>query len=302
MKINRIVVAAVVLLLSGCWGSRYMSADADLEAIYVGLSYYDVVNEFGHPDATASDGMGGTKVAYNMVNLSGTRAAELYRQHTMRNRATKVTGTPSGGITFSFNDEMKCYAVDSDFQHERTKEAKAEKPAKPGDPRKPNPVKPKIPRTVEYPYYEECSPYAELVSIEKVEVDREKIKIYFQFRERTPEHRPLNDVGLYVMPEVYVEDVATGKRYGLLEADGIAIYPERSQFAHNRGGYDVLVYSLSFKPVSINTEFINIVEPGHSGFNFYGVDIRTTMTTKEELNPNRSLENEKVITNATNDC
>lgn len=282
-KSQTIIVALAVLLLSGCWGSRYISADADLEAIYVGQSYYDVVNEFGHPDATVSDGMGGTKVAYNSVNLNGTKAADLYRRFNMRNRSTKVTGAPSGGITFSFDDEMKCYAVDSDFQHERTKEARPEKPAKPGDPRKSNPIKPKIPRSIEYPYFETCSPYAELVSIEKVEVERDKIKIYFQYRERTPEHRPLNDVGIYVMPEIYVEDAVTGVRYGLVEADGIAIYPERSQFAHNRGGYDVLVYSLTFEPVSLNTEFINIVEPGHSGFNFYGVDIRTPITTKDEL-------------------
>ena len=282
-KINTIIMAAATLLIAGCWGSRYMSADTDLEEIYVGQSYYDVVNEFGHPDATISDGRGGTKVAYNSVNLNGTRAAELYSRFNMRNRATKVTGAPSGGITFSFDDEMKCYAVDSDFQHERTKEAKPEKPAKPGDPRKPNPIKPKIPRTVEYPYFEECSPYAELVSIEKVDVNRDCLIIYFQYRERTPEHRPLNDVGIYVTPEVYVEDRATGKRYNFRSADGIAVYPERSQFAHNRGGFDVLIYSLTFEPVSTNTEYINIVEPGHSGFNFYGVDIRTTMTTKEEL-------------------
>lgn len=283
MKVHTIVIAAATLLMAGCWGSRYISADADLEAIYAGMSYYDVVNEFGHPDATASDGMGGTRVAYNSVNLASTRAAELYRTFNMRNRITKVSGTPNGGITFSFDDEMKCYAVDSDFQHERVKEAKPGKPAKPGDPRKPNPVKPKIPRTVEFPYYEGCSPYAELVSIEKVEVDRNKIKIYFQYRQRTPERRPLNDAGIYVAPEVYVEDCVTGIRYELQEADGIALYPERSQFAHNIGGYDVLVYSLSFDPVSTYTEYINIVEPGHSGFNFYHVDIRTPLTTKDEL-------------------
>lgn len=280
-------MVAATLLMMGCWGGRYMSADADLEEIYVGMSYYDIVNEFGRPDASISNGMGGTMVAYNSVNLNGTRAAELYRLFNMRNRATGMTGTPNGGITFSFDDEMKCYAVDSDFQHERVKAARPEKPAKPGDPRKPNPVKPKIPRVVEYPYYQDCSPYAEVVSIEKVEVDRNMLTIFFQYRDRTPARRPLNDVGVYVTPEIYVEDCATGKRYKMLTADGIAIYPERTQFAHNAGGYDVLVYSLTFEPVSTFTEFINIVEPGHSGFNFYGVDIRTSMTTKEELREDR---------------
>lgn len=271
------------LLLAGCWGSRYVSADADLEAVYVGRSYYDIVREFGQPDATISDGREGTKAAYNNVSLSGTSAAPLYRQYNMRNRGTHVGGTPMGGITFSFTSEMKCYAVDSDFEHERIKEPKAEKPAKPGDPRRPDPVKPKIPRTVEYPYYESCSPYAEVVSIEKVEVDREKVKIYFQYRDRTPNHRPLNDQGIFVTGDVYLEDCTTLNRYSLVSAEGIAIYPERSQFAHNKGGFDVLNYCLTFEPIGLYTEFINIIEPGHSGFNFYGVDVRTPVTTKEEL-------------------
>lgn len=271
------------LLFAGCWGNRYVSADPDLEALYVGRTYYDVVREFGQPDATVSDGREGTRVAYNKVSLSGTAAAPLYRQYTLRNRSTHVSGTPMGGITFSFNSEMKCYAVDSDFEHERIREPKAEKPAKPGDPRRPDPVKPKIPRTVEYPYFESCSPYAQVVSIEKVEIDRERVKIYFQYRDRTPDHRPLNDQGIYVTPEIYLEDIRTGIRYSLRSAEGIAIWPERSQFAHNKGGFDVLNYCLTFEPVSLYTEYINIVEPGHSGFNFYGVDIRTPLTTKEEL-------------------
>ncbi len=287
LSIGLPLLASAFLLLAGCWGNRYVSADPDLEALYMGRTYYDIVREFGQPDATATDGREGTRVAYNNVSLSGTSAAPLYRQYNLRNRSTHVKGAPMGGITFSFNSEMKCYAVDSDFEHERIRQPKAEKPAKPGDPRRPDPVKPKIPRTVEYPYFESCNPYAEKVSIEKVEVDREKVKIYFQYRDRTPNHRPLNDQGIYIVPEVYIEDCNTGIRYKLLSADGIALWPEHSQFAHNRGGYDVLNYSLSFEPVSLYTEYINIVEPGHSGFNFYGVDIRTPLTTKEELKENR---------------
>ena len=39
------IVAA--LTLAGCWGSRYVSADSDLESVYKGRSYYEVVGEFG---------------------------------------------------------------------------------------------------------------------------------------------------------------------------------------------------------------------------------------------------------------
>lgn len=288
MKQRTLLLLLVSLMLCGCWGSRYVTADPALEDIYMGKSYYDIVREFGQPDATITDGREGTKVAYNHVSLSGTSAAPLYRQYNMRNRATRTTGTPMGGITFSFNSEMKCYAVDSDFEHERLKEAKAEKPAKPGDPRRPDPVKPRVPRTVEYPYFESCSPYAKVVSIERVEVDREQVKIYFQYRDRTPIHRPLNDQGIYVVPEVYLEDCRTGMRYSLVGAEGIALYPERSQFAHNKGGYDVLNYCLTFEPIGLYTKYINIIEPGHSGFNFYGVDVRTPITTKEELKSKES--------------
>lgn len=278
-----VFLSLLIPLVAGCASGRYVSADPDLEALYTGKSYYDIVNEFGQPDATVTDGRDGTKVAYNSRSLSGTAAAPLYRMYNMRNRSTRVTGTPMGGITFSFDSEMKCYAVDSDFEHERVKQPKAEKPAKPGDPRRPDPVKPKIPRSIDYPYVESRSPYAELVSIEKVQVDRDKTKIYFVYRDRTPEHRPVVDSGIYIMPEVYIEDCNTLIRYSLKSVEGITLYPDYTQFAHNKGGFDVLVYSLTFEPVSTYTEYINIVEPGHSGFNFYGVDIRTPMTTKEQL-------------------
>ena len=224
------ILTACTLLLAGCFGSRYVSADPDLEAIYVGSSYYDVVNDFGRPDATMKD---------------------------------------------AFD-----YAVNSDFQHEKVKEPKAEKPGKPLDPRKPGKVKPKIPRVLEFPYYKSCSPFAEVVSIERVEIDHFETTVHFQYKDRTPARRPLTDVGLYIMPEVYIEDMATGQRYALVEMKGITPYPERTQFAHNRGGYDILVYSLVFEPLPPDVEFINIVEPGHSGFNFYGVDVRTPLSEK----------------------
>lgn len=274
---------ACVMLAAGCGGSRYMSADADLEALFMGRTYYEIVDEFGRPDATADDGMEGTKAAYNAVSLNGTRAAELYRKYSMRNRATGISGTPVGGITFSFGPDMKCYAVNSDFQHERVKEAKPVKAGKPQDKRQPNKVKPMIPRSVDLPYWEERSPNADMISIEKVRVEKDQIIVYFQYRDRTPEHRPVNDYGLYIMPEVYLEDAVTGVKSKMRKVEGITLYPKRTYFSNNVGGYDILLYSITFDPVAEETEYINIVEPGHSGYNFYGVDIRTPMSSKEEL-------------------
>lgn len=279
-----VVAAAFALLATACSGGRFVSADRDLEEVYVGKSYYDIVADFGRPDATMQDGMEGSKIAYNSVTLSGTKAAGLYRQYTMRNRATKIEGTPHGGITFSFDASMKCYAVDSDFERERTKEAPAVKEVTQTDVRMPDKVKPRIPRSIEYPYLDRKSPFAETVSIEQVDVERTKTTVYFMYRNRTPEKRPIVDDGLFIMPEVYMVDCATGKRYSMTGHEGIALYPERTRFANNQGGYDVLHYSLTFEALPENVEYIDIVEPGHSGYNFFRVDIRTPMSTKEELN------------------
>ena len=279
-----VVAAAVALLATACSGGRFVSADRDLEEVYVGKSYYDIVADFGRPDATMQDGMEGSTIAYNSVTLSGTKAAGRYRQYTMRNRATKIEGTPHGGITFSFDASMKCYAVDSDFERERTKEAPAVKEVAQTDVRMPDKVKPRIPRSIEYPYLDRKSPFAETVSIEQVDVERTKTTVYFMYRNRTPEKRPIVDDGLFIMPEVYMVDCATGKRYSMTGHEGIALYPERTRFANNQGGYDVLHYSLTFEALPENVEYIDIVEPGHSGYNFFRVDIRTPMSTKEELN------------------
>lgn len=279
VKLLGIVVAA---LLTSCGSGRYISADRDLEEVYVGMSYYDIVADFGRPDATMQDGMEGSKIAYNSVTLSGTKAADVYRQHRVRNRATKIEGTPRGGITFSLDASMKCYAVDSDFERERTKEAAPVKEVAQTDMRMPEKIKPRIPRSIEYPYLDSKSPFAETVSIEQVTVERKKVTVYFMYRNRTPDKRPIVDDGLFIMPEVYVEDCATGKRYQMTDHEGIALYPERTHFANNQGGYDVLHYSLTFEALPEEVEYINIIEPGHSGYNFYRVDIRTPMSSKEE--------------------
>lgn len=278
-----IAVVALALMAVGCGGSRYVSADADLEELFVGKSYYEIVDQFGRPDATADDGMEGTKVAYNAVSLNGTSGAELYHRFSIRNRATKMTGTPVGGITFSFDPDMKCYAVDSDFQRERAKEEKPVKAGKPQDKRQPNKIKPVIPRSVDLPYVERRSPNAEMISIEKVRVEKDQLVVYFQYRDRTPEHRPVNDYGLYIMPEIFLEDAKTGVKSQMRKVEGISLYPKRTYFANNVGGYDVLLYSITFDPVDEETEYINIYEPGHSGYSFYGVDIRTPMGSKDDL-------------------
>ena len=271
------------LLSVACGGSRYVSADRDLEDVYIGKSYYEIVADFGRPDATMQDGMEGSKMAYNSVTLSGTQAAGLYRQYNVRNRATKIEGTPRGGITFSLDASMKCYAVDSDFERERTKEPQKVQIPKPEDIRMPGKVKPKVPRAIEYPYFDTKSPFAEYVTIEKVEVMRKNVTVYFEYRKRTPDRRPIVDDGIFIMPEVYIEDCATGKKYMLKDHEGIALYPDKTHFAKNQGGYDVLHYSLTFEALPEDTEFINIIEPGHSAYNFFRVDIRTPMKSKEEL-------------------
>lgn len=101
---NKTIITATLLTLAslltaGCWGSRYVSADADLESIYMGKSYYEIVDEFGRPDVTTQDEEGGTLVRYNAVTLNGTSAARLYRQYNVSNRTTKEVGQPTAPVT-----------------------------------------------------------------------------------------------------------------------------------------------------------------------------------------------------------
>ena len=274
------VLLTGTLLLTGCWSGRYVSADKDLEAIYVGKSYYEVVDDFGRPDETVDDGMQGTTALYGAASLNGTRAAGFYRKFEMRNRRTKEMGEPVANVAFKFNAKMRCYAVESDFQHRRVKAAKVVEPEK--DPNRWAWQNPKVPRNLDFPTVERRSPNAEVISIERVEITKEYTKVMFRYRSRTPVHRPVPDYGICIMPEVYIEDDATGKRSALLDHEGITLYPERTQFAHNDGGYDVVNYTLVFEPVDRWTTKINIIEPGHEGFSFYGVDVATRIQQRLE--------------------
>lgn len=275
-------------LLAGCWGSRFVSADADLESIYMGKSYYDIVDEFGRPDYTTQDEEGGARIVYYAANLNGTSAARLYRQYKVCNRITKEEGQPTAPVTFSFNIRNKCYAVESDFMREKTRVS--ENKNKKEDSR-PQWERPRVPRSFEFPNVDRRSPYGELVTIEKIEVERDKTVVYFSFCDRTPKHRPLYDKGLAINGDVFIRDCATGKRVKFVKADGISIYPEYTDFAHNKGGYDVLVYSLTFEALPLETETIDIVEPGAEGFNFYGVDVRTPLTFRQMKQANPLTEN-----------
>jgi len=275
-----LLLLPVVLLMSGCWLGRYVSADADLEDLYVGKTYYEVLDDFGRPNSTVDDGMQGTRAIYNSVSLNGTRAADMYNRYVMRNRTTREVGEPEGNISFYFNSKMRCYAVKSDLQHERVKEVKVKEDPK--DPRRWAWQRPKVPRTIDFPTVVSRSIPAEDVSIERIEVNTDNVKVYLRYRGRTPERRPVPDNGIWVMPEVYLEDEATGRRSALIEAEGITLYPEPTYFAHNTGGYDVLNYTLTFEPVERATTTLNLIEPGHTGRCFYGVDVTTRVQQRLE--------------------
>ena len=275
-----LMLPLTAMLFAGCWGSRYVSADSDLEELYVGKTYYEVLDDFGRPDATVDDGNQGTRAIYRNVSLLGTRASSLYRKYEMRNKNTRQSGEPTGDVAFLFNAKMRCYAVNSNLQHLRVKEKK-EQPA-PRDPNRWAWENPKVPRMIDFPEVERCSPNSEVVSIERIEVNKENVKVHFRYHARTPKKRPVPDYGICIMPEIYIEDETTGRRSALLDAEGITVYPERTFFAHNVGGYDMLNYTLTFEPVERQTVKINIVEPGHSGFCFYGIDIRTRLQPRLE--------------------
>ena len=276
MKNSIIYLSVAALILStSCTNGRYISADTDFEEIYRGKSYYEVVDDFGRPDATIDDGMEGTTAVYNSVSLNGTRAAHFYTTYEMRNKSTHEEGTPVGDIAFSFNNKMRCYAVNSDFQHRKVRAPKPIPPEANREPGRPVWETPRVPRTIEFPAVQSNSPAADVVSIEKVEITKGYIKFYFHYQARTPKHRPLNDYGISINENIYLEDADTRERYELKSIEGITYFPEYTEFAHNDGGYDVLNYSITFEPIALESLRLNIIEPGHSGFNFYGIDVKT---------------------------
>ena len=271
----------VLFLLAGCWGNRFVSADTELESIYMGKSYYEIVEQFGRPDISTQDEEGGSRIVYSGATLNGTSAARLYRQYNVRNSVSKEEGQPTSPIIFSFNARMKCYAVESNLQLEK------KKAAKPKEDKRPKWDKPRVPRSFDFPYVERRSPYGERVTIEKIEIERDKTTVYFSYCDRTPNHRPLYDKGLSINPDVFIRDCNTGRRAKLIKPEGITLYPEYTDFAHNRGGYDVLVYSLVFESILPETKTIDIIEPGPEGFNFYGVDVRSPLSfvQSKQANP-----------------
>ena len=76
-SLSTALLSLATLLLVGCQGSRFVSADADLESIYMGKSYYDIVDEFGRPDVSTQDEEGGTRIVYNAVSLNVFNPGEI---------------------------------------------------------------------------------------------------------------------------------------------------------------------------------------------------------------------------------
>ena len=84
--LNTAVLIFAAMLFGGCWGGRFISADPDLEEVFIGKSYYEIVDDFGRPTPRCRTEWEGTKIVYNNVSLRGTAAAGLYRQYNVRNR------------------------------------------------------------------------------------------------------------------------------------------------------------------------------------------------------------------------
>ena len=143
-----------------------------------------------------------------------------------------------------------------------------------------------MPRTIDLPSVKGRSPFAQVVSVERVEVLEDQTKITFSYCDRTPKHRPLHDKGLTIHKDVFIRDCATNQHIKLIKPEGITLYPDYTPFAHYRGGYDMLVYTLVFEAIPPEAEFIDVVEPGAEGFNFYTIDVRTPLTFRQSLQQN----------------
>ena len=87
-------------------------------------------------------------------------------------------------------------------------------------------VKPKVPRSFDFPFVKSRSPYARVVNVEKIEIEHDKTVVYFSYCDRTPAHRPLYDKGLSINKDIYICNLADVETIDIVEpgAEGFNFY------------------------------------------------------------------------------
>ncbi len=114
-----------VAILSSCHTWVYSSLQPDYQKRYVGASYKSIVNTLGMPTRTASDGAGGTILAYEESTYDSKQVGYNYNAFTGTYTPGSQTTVNTDYIYFYMNRQNVCYNV-------RTNHEKRERKYSPG--------------------------------------------------------------------------------------------------------------------------------------------------------------------------
>ena len=109
--------------------------------------------------------------------------------------------------------------------------------------------------------------------VKSIEPSAEFTRIDFHYRSS---YEYVNGGWIQIEKSTYIQPVGSKQRFGLIEAHGILIAPNKHYF--KRQGEDY-TYTLIFPALPKNTKKINIIEKEAPGtfFNFYDVDYSSWM-------------------------
>lgn len=105
------------------------------------------------------------------------------------------------------------------------------------------------------------------VSIYKIITTSEATIVYFKYKSN---FKGGTSVTACLNPEMYIEDVQTGKKYPMLKAVNIPYCPENKYFNEENHQFKFHIY---FKKLPHHAQYIDVIEHilGGNSFNFRGV-------------------------------
>ena len=125
-RIFRFLALSTVILagLCSCSSIKYVSAQEDIESVWVGKTYADIVQINGAPERESSDGANGIILIYENVRSYAETSGYMYPNHPWYgyynswNTYTTEIRNEVDYVHFFVNEENVCYKVMTNLQKE----------------------------------------------------------------------------------------------------------------------------------------------------------------------------------------
>ncbi len=119
-----LVALLFTVVLSSCHTWVYSSLQPDYQRMYAGASYNSIVKSFGMPTRTASDGKGGTILAYEKSTYDSVQMAYNYNSFTGTYTPGSRTTENTSYVYFYIDGHNKCYEVQTNHTKRESKYSK----------------------------------------------------------------------------------------------------------------------------------------------------------------------------------